>query len=589
MIQFLKSLTPKTRILLAFILGGIVIFLFGITLLGFLSTRRSMERVNEFNVAIGLARQTDADFQLAISKGKNFAILKDKTNKTRTLDYFKRAQDTFAELSKVEVDTKGKELLYRLGAGLHSVEFPLGILTSTAKKSDPAEKLYSRYLKDITIDYDDASQAYVDYLESEIHSAQSNLTRETQTDLLSALMGALLALVGMGISYSIANSLNLALQNETTLEERYRVLTEITEESIMIHDQGVIVDVNPALARLLGYEIREIIGRHVSKFCDPSSARITEEYLEKGYPTGSYEITAIRKDGSAFPLLVHGHDLVYKGRKLRASSGWDLTDIKKTEKILLESQERFERFVEVSKEGILIHENGVIVDMNPALLEMTGFAAKELVGQDTLGFLGKESAEKIRGMRRDGYSPEPFEISVKRRDGAEFPAEAHGRYFEFSGRKLRVVSIWDITDRKKKEEILRNSEEKFRSLIENSHDVISITGRDALMNYISPSVKRILGYDPSERIGKGYIQIMHPDDMERIRGNSPSSLGLKEFPGRWNSGSCTRTVPGGTSNPPGSIFWKIRLCRGSSTTFAISPRKSRPWKRSGSRSAISRP
>ncbi len=516
MISFLKSLTPKTRILLAFILGGIVIFLFGITLLGFLSTRQSMERVNEYNVAIGLARQTDADFQLAISKGKNFAILKDKTNKTRTLDYFKRAQETFTELSKVEGDAKEKELLYRLGAGLHSVEFPLGILISTAKKSDSAEKLYSRYLKDITIDYDDASQAYVDYLEGEIHAAQSNLTHETQTDLAFALMGALLALVGMGISYSIANSLNLALQNETTLEERYRVLTEITEESIMIHDQGVVVDANPALARLLGYEIGEIIGQHVSKFSDASAAAVTEKYLREGYPKGSYEINGIRKDGSKFPLLVHGHDLVYKGRKLRASSGWDLTELKKNEVILKESQERFERFVEVTKEGIMLHENGIIVDVNQGLLEMTGLTAADLVGSDGHEFLLEESAELVRGFLAKGFPDKPYEITIRRKDKTLLPLEVLSRQFPFQGRNMRVASFWDITERKKAEQALQENQDRFQRFAEVTREGIMIHDQGTLVD-ANPALASMLGYEISEMMVKEKFSFLDPESVATVR------------------------------------------------------------------------
>src|SRR5579871_2618644 len=202
--EFLKSLSPKTRILLALILGAIVIVLFWITLLGFLSTRRNLARVNEYNIAIGLARQTDADFQLSISKGKNFAILKDDTNRKRAMEYFKKARDHFGQLSRVEEDPQGKTLLYQLGAGLQSVEFPLGMLTSTAKKGDSAEKLYTHYLKDITIDFDDASQSYVDYLAQKIRTTEETIRSQTQMDLLSALIGAFLGLTGMGLSYSIA-------------------------------------------------------------------------------------------------------------------------------------------------------------------------------------------------------------------------------------------------------------------------------------------------------------------------------------------------------------------------------------------------
>ncbi len=516
MIKFLKSLTPKTRILLAFILGGIVILFFGITLVGFLSARRSMEKVNQYDVAIGLARQTDADFQLSISKGKNFAILKDETNRALALEYFKKAQDTFVQLSKAEGDPVGKNLLFRIGAGLHNVEFSLGILISTAKKSDSAEKLYSKYLKDITIDFDNASQAYVDYLEEKIHSAQSDSISETQSDLFFAFAGALLALVGMGISYSIANSLNQALQNETSLEERYRVLTEITEESIMIHDQGIVVDVNPALARLLGYEIPEIIGRHISEFSDSSSARMTEEYLKRGYPKGSYEITGIRKNGTAFPLLVHGHDLVYKGRKLRASSGWDLTEWKKAEKAILENQERFKRFAEVTKEGILIHENGIVIDINQALLDMVGLTFADLVGTDGTSVLSVKSAEQIRKFRKEGYPNDPYEIVLRHKDGTLFPAEVHGRNFSFEGKRLRVASFWNITERKKAEKALFESENRFKRFAEISKEGIFINEEEKIID-LNSTLAHMLGYELKEIIGTEAIGYVTPETTHIAR------------------------------------------------------------------------
>lgn len=637
MAEFLKSLSPKTRILLALILGGIVIILFWITLFGFLSARRNMARVNQYNIAIGLARQTDADFQLAISKGKNFAILKDEPNKERTLGYFQKAKASFELLSQVERDPEGKELLYRLGAGLHNVEFPLGILTSTAKKNDPAEKLYGRYLKDITIDFDNASQAYVDYLAEQIKSTEESIASQTKMDLLFALIGAFLGLAGMGLSYSIAHSLNKALRNETASQERYRILSEVAEEALMIHDKGIVVEANPSLSRLLGYPLSEVLGQHVSRFMDQASAHVTEERIRKGYPEESYELTARRKDGSTFPLLVHGRDIEYQGRKMRLSFGWDLSEWKKAEKALQESEERFRRFAGVTKEGILIHEKGIIRDVNQALVEMTGFSAEEIIGNDSTSFLTEGSVALVQKFRREGYPTAPYEVTIRRKDGTLLPAEAHGRDFpsegkilrvvrmwditerkkagkaleeseerfrkfaevakegifihdegvvvdanqslaemtgyplseiighkdvffwepkakdliekykkegypghsyevvirrkdgslfpaevqgrdfQWSGKKLRVVTLWDITDRKKAEETLKNSEEKFRSLIENSHDMISITGKDAVVSYVSSSVKRILGYAPAELVGQRFAPIMHPDDIGRMR------------------------------------------------------------------------
>src|SRR5579863_3667296 len=152
------TLAPNRRVQVAVLLSGLVILLFIIALSGFLSAWKDMKEAVRDNQASRLATEVDTNFQLAVSKGKNFAIMKDELNKTRALDYFKKAQARYAELIVFEQDPKGKDLLYKLGAALRSVEFSLGILTAQAKKSDAPQKLYSRFLKDITIDFDNASQ-----------------------------------------------------------------------------------------------------------------------------------------------------------------------------------------------------------------------------------------------------------------------------------------------------------------------------------------------------------------------------------------------------------------------------------------------
>lgn len=637
MSQSFKPLSPKTRLSLVFATGAIVVVLFGVTLSDFLSVRERLEEDRRYTDAIVLARQADTFFQLAISKGKNFAILKDDKNKRLMLDYFQKAKDSFARLEAVEQDPASKDLLYKLGASLRAVEFPLGILASTAKPSDPPERLYRRYLKDITTAFDNSSQAYVDHLEEKIAGNQRDSGTRTRLDLLMALMGALLALAGMGFSFAIANKLSRALEKEMELEGRLQVLNEVAEEAVMIHEQGIIVEVNLALCRMLGYSEEEMVGRHVGQFQDVAATQKLAQYIHQGYPEGSYEIAALRKDGTTFPLLVHGRDLDYKGRKMRVSSGWDVTNWKKVETALRENRERFERFAEVAKEGILVHENGIVVDMNPALEQMTDWTRADLVGTDGSKVLSPDSQTIIQGFRRTGYPKGPYEISLCRRDGTyipvevhgrefmfggkilrvaslwdlrerkkseeavrkseerfkrfasvtkegiyihddgvivdanetlakmvglplqeligkrepffrqpqrdrqleefkrkgfpetpyelevfrkdgtSFPSEVHGRSFTLGGKRLRVVSLWDIRDRKEAEEELKISEEKFRSFVENSYDLFHMMGPDTTVFYVSPSVERILGHGPESLTGHRFVDWVHPDDTEAVR------------------------------------------------------------------------
>ena len=329
-------------------------------------------------------------------------------------------------------------------------------------------------------------------------------------------------------------------------EERLRQFFEIAEEAIMIHDQGVIQDVNPALARMLGYAPDEMIGRHISQFSDAVSAKKTQTYMAVGYPEGTYEYVAKRKDGATFPIEIKGRDYEAAGKTLRVSTGWDITYRKKIEQAIQESEERFKRFAEVSREGILIHREGVIIDANQSLLDMVGFKIEEVVGKTNLDFMTGESIAKVKKFRVEGYPGGPYEVTLRHKDGTLIPAEALGRFFTFDGLPTRVVSVWDISDRKKVEQSLRASEEKFRSLIENSRDLTTLLDGQGNILYDSPSVQKVMGYDPGERNGQHYLEKIHPDDRARIAaligemGSHPGMTVASDFRGLHRDGSWRR-------------------------------------------------
>ena len=112
--------------------------------------------------------------------------------------------------------------------------------------------------------------------------------------------------------------------SETALkekEERLKLFTEIMEEAILIREGETIVEVNDVLAKMLGYDVSEMVGQKVFQFMDPQSSQKNIEWINKGYPQDRFELLAKRKDGTTVPMLVHGRDIIYKGRPMRLSCG----------------------------------------------------------------------------------------------------------------------------------------------------------------------------------------------------------------------------------------------------------------------------
>jgi len=127
---------------------------------------------------------------------------------------------------------------------------------------------------------------------------------------------------------------------------------------------------------------------------------------------------------------------------------------KNAEYILKESEERYRMLSKLTFEGIVLHENGIIVDINLSGAKMFGYEHEEIVGKEVFDFIDKKDKPKIIENLRKSYSL-PYELEGVKKDGTKFPIEIEGRDVirEVDKIKLRVAAIRDLTERKKAEQI----------------------------------------------------------------------------------------------------------------------------------------
>jgi diguanylate cyclase (GGDEF)-like protein/PAS domain S-box-containing protein len=108
-----------------------------------------------------------------------------------------------------------------------------------------------------------------------------------------------------------------------------------------------------------------------------------------------------------------------------------------------------------------------------------------------------------------------IELVGLHQDGSEFPIEMSlGETYE-NGEQLFTAVIRDVTERKEVEKVIKESEERFRSLVQYSSDIITLLDADGTVRYVSPAVERVMGYKPEEQIGTSAFGSVHPDDRER--------------------------------------------------------------------------
>jgi diguanylate cyclase (GGDEF)-like protein/PAS domain S-box-containing protein len=189
---------------------------------------------------------------------------------------------------------------------------------------------------------------------------------------------------------------------------------------------------------------------------------------------------------------------------------------KRREDALRESETRYRQMFRNNQAVKLVIDpaSGDIIDANPSACEFYGWSPAELK-KKKIWEINVLTPDEIRAHMAQAQSQQRTFFVFKHRlaSGEIRDVEVHSGPIEVGGRSLLYSIIHDITERRKTEKQLRRSEEHFRSLIENASDMIAIVDVQGTFHYSSPSVKRILGYDPQSTVGGNIFDIAHPEDV----------------------------------------------------------------------------
>jgi PAS domain S-box-containing protein len=210
----------------------------------------------------------------------------------------------------------------------------------------------------------------------------------------------------------------------------------------------------------------------------------------------------------------------------------DITDLRQAEEALRESERRFRVFVDHAADAFFLQDDrGVILDVNRRACESLGYARDELIGMTPFGFdpdltpgFLEEAARKLN----EGETI-AFESRHRRKDGTTFPAEVRGKAFWEGSRRFVVSLARDVTDRRRAEEALRESEQRFRGTFENAAVGIAHTHPTGRFLRVNETFCAVVGYPRDELLRKTFQDVTHPDDLAAslepftalMRGESP--------------------------------------------------------------------
>jgi len=313
-------------------------------------------------------------------------------------------------------------------------------------------------------------------------------------------------------------------------ERLFRTLAETVAAGITIVQDGVLRYVNPMVTRLMGYSAEEMIGKPPWEFVHPETRPETEQRShrrEEGSEEATrFEIRVLTKDGRELWVDQSVAIIEYDGRYATMSAGLDITHRKQMEARIRETEERYRTLVENVDLGIaLIDKNHTILMSNAAQGRMMAKPVGELVGKKCYREL--EQREEVCRLCPGAIAMstgQPAEMDRKgvREDGSSFDVRIHAfPLFEPGGSPLGFVEVVeDITERKRAEQAIAESEAKYRTLVEQLPAIIYTTPPHAGpgTDYISPYVEKVLGYSPAEFVQNPNMwrDHIHPDDRAGV-------------------------------------------------------------------------
>lgn len=263
-----------------------------------------------------------------------------------------------------------------------------------------------------------------------------------------------------------------------TQHDRLQSLLDATAEPVCLHDDRVVVDANAAMLVVFGHSRSEIVGLPLNALLSPERGEALSTLLA---PQGerSFEATARCKDGRTFDAeVVARRD---DGRGLRGLTIRDVTAQRATAQAFHDSEERFRLISELSTEGLVLTERGVIFHSNKAMTALFGYTREDLIGMSPIDLTAPEDRENALAHVRSG-SEEPYEARGLRKDGSTFIGSIWGTPLPYKGRMVRGTRIRDVSAQRQADEARRQAivqEEKLRiqaeRLAEMSTPLISIS------------------------------------------------------------------------------------------------------------------
>jgi two-component system cell cycle sensor histidine kinase/response regulator CckA len=326
-------------------------------------------------------------------------------------------------------------------------------------------------------------------------------------------------------------------------EDRYRDIVEHSHDLICTHDlEGRILSVNQTAAKALGYERDVLLSRNIRETLSPEIRDAFDDYVAELRKKGvAHGLMAVKTREGETRIWEYTNTLRTEGVAVPIVRGMahDVTVQKRAEAELRKSEAQYRRLLDTTYEGVMVFDAEMrITYVNQRLVEMLGVSAKEMIGHSALNFVVKTSRDDVKRQwqhRLEG-TKEQYDLCLQRKDGSNLWAivcatPILGEHGDFIG---SLSMLTDITERKRAEEALLESDQRYKLLFERNPQPMWIFDLETLAFLeVNDAAIHHYGYGREEFLAMSIKEIRPAEDIPHLLDNISRGATQYEEAGVW--------------------------------------------------------
>ncbi|MFB6118008.1 PAS domain S-box protein [Halosegnis sp.] len=317
-------------------------------------------------------------------------------------------------------------------------------------------------------------------------------------------------------------------EDATGDEQAYREVFENVSDGLVVHDPdtGEIRDVNRRYCALTGYSRAGLIGSDIRAIV-PDDPEYTVEQavarIEQAREAGPqlFEFKGERKDGDTFIAEVNLTTVTLDGSEQVLASVRDISERAEQERELAEQRRLYETLVEQSPNGVVIVQDREVKFVNPQMTTLTGWSADELQSRPLLEIIAPEDRDLVERRyeqrTRGENPPQNYEITILTADEERRNIDLHVSRIDYRGAPATLATFNDVTELRRREEELRESERRFRTIAERVEEIIYLANADLTeVEYVNAAYADIYGRPVAEldEDPRAFLEAVHPEDRD---------------------------------------------------------------------------